>query len=1030
MLILSDIEQLNSLFQTWIGKTIIDFKIVLLLNSRIEVHFLVYKRITVNELFTQYDELKGLENLITFYQIEFEEEEDKNFFQENKIDLGLRRRLTNLIEPNNQEVIKPCPVVTFYSYKGGTGRTTSLAFFASWLATNHGKKVVIIDCDFEAPGLTNYFDISEDRKGVLEYLLDVEYAKLKNETLDIIKDYSYKVRHEYVGKGDIFIVPAGNLSSEFVGNTSRTYRADYLEALARLDITSTHHIIQQFQDFFEDLKNQLELNYENSVILIDSRTGFNDTFATLATLSDIIVGFFGINKQSQVGLSQFLDSFGTIDNTTDKQILLVNSISEDSRHEKAFKKFVNEYVSANESKFTEENLGKRDFVNNIFSMPRTNFLNVLGTVLEDKEKVEINGEESYINNIFCKQALNPDGVFRDFFIGLYEKINFSSKAIDVEDDISKKKIEKLTEQENNIFKLNETFFDKIFQSVDKIKRRERLLKNLANKDNFPEAYADNAIPKLEDFFFRNCLKDIFNRDKFIIIGYKGTGKTLIYQAFQNPDITNVLCKRERQKAENFIFINLIQDRYFDATNKFSKQEVEKVGEDFFYERFWIAYVWNQIFSENLLNELNINLSSKLQDIDNDIASADWFRNAINDDNIMLGFENDLKNLDKKMKERNKTIILSFDKLDFVIKPENWSVGISPLLKYWRNNIFSRIYPKIFVRADIFENRLTNTTNINEFKEKSINIQWTKEELFAYFFKYVFKIGKEDFFALCYSFNNYNNDFKQKLLEIENSLDSEQQIPIEKIDLLRILVSNFFGKYANTFKENNMYGETYDWFFNNLTDAKGTISIRPFLELIKEAFDFSLQDKQLLYEADNDKINKVLSSYYYVNHKAKQKAAQSYYEDLAKDKGNESLSSFADFLIFRTTKVEDKQYDFSQTDFNNLLSRIMQKYPNDQKLENIKNIDDFRHILMSNGIIKMEGQGFKTRYVIPFLYRSYFGVGNPNKSKNTSHQDDTQKVQQGISKGLTILGKIELTQSSSSESRSRESRKKRLRNRKP
>jgi Mrp family chromosome partitioning ATPase len=186
MLIRNDIERISRLFKEWIrDKKIMDYKIVLLLNSRIEIHFLVDIKLDTQALFADYEAFKGLEKLITFYQIEFEEEDDKAFFAGDKLDLGLRRRLTNFIRPNKRAVQKPCPVLTFYSYKGGTGRTTTLAFFASWLATHHQKKVVILDCDFEAPGLTNYFDISEDRKGVAEYLFDAYYAQLKGETLDI-----------------------------------------------------------------------------------------------------------------------------------------------------------------------------------------------------------------------------------------------------------------------------------------------------------------------------------------------------------------------------------------------------------------------------------------------------------------------------------------------------------------------------------------------------------------------------------------------------------------------------------------------------------------------------------------------------------------------------------------------------------------------------------------------------------------------------------------------------------------------------
>ena len=47
-------------------------------------------------------------------------------------------------------------IFTFYSYKGGTGRSMALANFA-WLMAASGKRILVIDWDLEAPGLHRYF---------------------------------------------------------------------------------------------------------------------------------------------------------------------------------------------------------------------------------------------------------------------------------------------------------------------------------------------------------------------------------------------------------------------------------------------------------------------------------------------------------------------------------------------------------------------------------------------------------------------------------------------------------------------------------------------------------------------------------------------------------------------------------------------------------------------------------------------------------------------------------------------------------
>jgi len=46
--------------------------------------------------------------------------------------------------------------ITFYSYKGGTGRSMLLANVA-WQLAASGRRVLLVDWDLEAPGLHRYF---------------------------------------------------------------------------------------------------------------------------------------------------------------------------------------------------------------------------------------------------------------------------------------------------------------------------------------------------------------------------------------------------------------------------------------------------------------------------------------------------------------------------------------------------------------------------------------------------------------------------------------------------------------------------------------------------------------------------------------------------------------------------------------------------------------------------------------------------------------------------------------------------------
>jgi cellulose biosynthesis protein BcsQ len=72
-------------------------------------------------------------------------------------------------------------LITFYSFKGGVGRSTVLATVA-WILASCGKKVLLIDWDLDAPGLHHFFpEVDETDLLLSDGLLDlvVDFAALR-----------------------------------------------------------------------------------------------------------------------------------------------------------------------------------------------------------------------------------------------------------------------------------------------------------------------------------------------------------------------------------------------------------------------------------------------------------------------------------------------------------------------------------------------------------------------------------------------------------------------------------------------------------------------------------------------------------------------------------------------------------------------------------------------------------------------------------------------------------------------------------
>ncbi len=163
-------------------------------------------------------------------------------------------------------------IVTFYSYKGGVGRTQLLSNIASYLCYYKQRKVLIIDWDMEAPGVDFFFKIK--RTKINAGLLDLfsEYNKIvrSNENIketdlpSILEDEKYiiKLIKSKYGDGKVDLIPAGKYDKSYIKNINQF---DWYNFYENLD----------GKYYIEILKEEL-LKSEYDYVFIDSRTGTND----------------------------------------------------------------------------------------------------------------------------------------------------------------------------------------------------------------------------------------------------------------------------------------------------------------------------------------------------------------------------------------------------------------------------------------------------------------------------------------------------------------------------------------------------------------------------------------------------------------------------------------------------------------------------------------------------------------------------------------------------------------------------------
>lgn len=192
-------------------------------------------------------------------------------------------------------------VATFYSYKGGVGRTLALLNVAYEMADT-GLKVLVVDFDLEAPaihadrwksrgtGIAAATAASSDHAGMVEYVgtyLDTGQAPL-------VADYVVDATPDECA-GEIGLMPAGRINDS------------YGDRLNQIDWNALYADHDGYL-MFEDLRAQWEtLGFH--YVLVDSRTGFTDVGGICTRhLPDAVVTMFRPDDQSLRGISGVVQS--------------------------------------------------------------------------------------------------------------------------------------------------------------------------------------------------------------------------------------------------------------------------------------------------------------------------------------------------------------------------------------------------------------------------------------------------------------------------------------------------------------------------------------------------------------------------------------------------------------------------------------------------------------------------------------------------------------------------------------------------
>jgi len=201
-------------------------------------------------------------------------------------------------------------ITTFYSYKGGTGRSMALANVACLLSKteNVNENVLMIDWDLEAPGLHQFFrgkftgiddktgDLPNNQLGLIDLFYEIKNHLIKHEVGNEIPDGIFTqidIRKYIIKINDLplSLMPAGRFDDDLYS--------------VRVNEFDWSDFFDKFPLFIAQFAQYLKENYKYT--LIDSRTGYTDISGICTSIMpEKLVTVFTPNRQSVLGVAEMI----------------------------------------------------------------------------------------------------------------------------------------------------------------------------------------------------------------------------------------------------------------------------------------------------------------------------------------------------------------------------------------------------------------------------------------------------------------------------------------------------------------------------------------------------------------------------------------------------------------------------------------------------------------------------------------------------------------------------------------------------
>jgi cellulose biosynthesis protein BcsQ len=699
------------------------------------------------------------------------------------------------------------PVVAFYSFKGGVGRSVTAATTALTLA-REGLRVIVLDLDLEAPGIEGYFFNPDDpsrkvRAGVVDYLL--ESAALGERYRPDINDFVLPYADPAVASsgGSLLIVPAGRLDGT------------YMERLGRVNLADIGRKRGPDNPIRALIEGVLAFRTAD-VVVVDCRTGFTDLGGiTLNGLSTLDVLVFRGGEADRRYLPVVLENIHRLREKTDatpqaaeqlaRSLLVVYTMVERPPKSDEAERYVAEL-----RRFTGEAMWKHVFER--FSK---------GGYAYPDDKAQDSPLESVPHDVVLIPYL------KDFFMvgSVVDMLRLASERPEQPYEALVRRIMdvKLAPPESRAA-APEPLPVGSAPTSERASERDQALSDV--KQLTESAAGERELASPDDvrrrFLPRAAYRTLLDPKAFLILGRKGTGKSALFKVLTFTDVALALSRHlgldARLVERTTWVVGFANEPHFPQRDDFTK--LHALAKD---DPDRLSNFWRALAAFRLAQHFGRPIP--------DITSLDDCITKLSDEDAQASIRQWLTELNQTLEKDDRFCCVSHDDLDTGLTSDARKRGllVSGLVDYWQQSVrrLPRIRAKIFLREDIWNREVlvTDKAKVRDGIDRG-TITWDGLDIYRTVIK---RLGHS------LAFQSLLKEQRLWLPGFDEMLGTPLGfVPPEDEAWLRKCIGLLAGETMGAGAPGHKKGYVYTWVLDHISDAAGLLRPRNALLLFSEA----------------------------------------------------------------------------------------------------------------------------------------------------------------------------------------------------